>query len=68
MTTAVRLARRAGTAGGRGAKKARWTKPTTALVQASAIQEKLATNRTSSTHSSSVVPPSDTTLYISAAP
>ena len=54
--------------GALGATNSIQAKPTSALVKASAIQEKFATNSTSSAHSSVVVSPSDTTLYIWPAP
>ena len=68
MTTAVRAFRAAGTPGTLGARNSIQTKPTAELVKASAIQEKFATKSTSSAHSSVVVPPTETTLYISQAP
>ena len=68
MTTAVRGRSAAGMPGASGASVRIHRKPTSELVNASAIQEKLATKRTSSAHSNGVVPPTDTTLYISIAP
>ena len=69
MAIAVRVV--IGEAGGRGGAKRRainQPKPSMALVEASAIQEKFTTNSTSSTYWRNVVPLMETTLYISPAP
>ena len=68
MTTAVLVVSASGRPAGLGAKNSIQTKPTSELVNANAIQERFATKRTSNAHSSVVVPPSETTLYIWSAP
>jgi hypothetical protein len=66
MTTAVRLDNSAASGLARLSRIA--SRPRTALVRASEIQEKLTTNRINRHHSSAVTPPTLTTPCISRAP
>src|SRR5579885_3293087 len=68
ITTAVRFSKEPGSGRGFGAKSKSQRKQAAALVNAIAIQEKLATKKNRSAHLRTVTPPTSTTLYISCAP
>src|SRR5215213_5019349 len=68
MTTAVRPSRAAGSGAGRRERFRSTTKPTSALVNATAIHEKLIVNGACRSHCRTVVRLTDTAWYISYAP